>query len=140
MNETEYRRWMVELKLRIRGAQVKAAVHVNQELISLYWSIGKDIVEKKAEDSEGGNFYKRVSNDLQRDFPEIKGFSERNIFYMRSMYLLFSPLEQQELPQPVAVDSKVPQPVAGNVKNLVCRIPWGHNLAKNSRILFQYQV
>ena len=44
---------------------------------------------------------------------------------MRSMFLLFSPLET-ELPQLVAVDKELPQPVAVNVKETVCLIPWGH--------------
>lgn len=125
MNDKEYAQWIAELKHRIKNAQIKAAVKVNRELINLYWSIGKDIVEKKAEDTLGGNFYKRISGDLQAEFPDMKGFSERNIFYMRSMFLLFSPLET-ELPQLVAVNKEVPQPVAVNVKETVCLIPWGH--------------
>ena len=88
----------------------------------MYWSIGKDIVEKKAEDVIGGNFYKRISSDLQSEFPDMKGFSERNIFYMRSMFLLFSPLET-ELPQAVAV----------NVKEILCAENIGKRL-EQSRI------
>ena len=80
MNDKEYAQWVAELKHRIKSAQIKAAVKVNRELINLYWSIGKDIVERKAEDTLGGNFYKRISNDLQLEFPDMKGFSERNIF------------------------------------------------------------
>ena len=125
MNNSEYTQWVIELKQRIKNAQIKAAVKVNKELINLYWSIGRDIVEKKAEDSTGDNFYKRISRDLQPEFPDIKGFSERNILYMRSMYLLFSPLVK-ELPQVVAVETEVPQAVAVDVKDTVCQIPWGH--------------
>lgn len=130
MNDNEYTQWVVELKQRIKNAQIKAAVQVNRELINLYWSIGHDIVERKAEETFEGNFYKHLSNDLQQLFPEVKGFSERNIYYMRSMYVLFSPLEN-ELPQAVAVGesepSKLPQVVArGTVKEMVCQIPWGH--------------
>ena len=125
MDNTEYKQWVIELKQRIKNAQIKAAIRVNKELIGLYWSIGQDIVERKAEDSCGDNFYKRISRDLQMDFPNIKGFSERNIFYMRSMYLLFSPLSK-ELPQVVAVRDEVPQVVAVDIKETVCQIPWGH--------------
>ena len=124
MKTEEYKQWIAELKDRVRSAQVKAAVKVNSELINLYWSIGQDIVEKKAEDVFGGNFYKQISRDLQAEFPNVKGFSERNIYYMRAMYILFSPLNN-ELPQVVAVD-KVPQPVAFDIRDFVCQIPWGH--------------
>ena len=124
MDTKEYIQWVAQLKARIKNAQIKAAVKVNTELINLYWSIGHDIVEKKAEDMIGGNFYRRISKDLQEEFPDMKGFSERNIHYMRSMYLLFSPL-QNELPQVVAV-GEVPQAVAVPVREIVCQIPWGH--------------
>ena len=87
MNEKEYTQWVVELKQRIKNAQIKAAVHVNRELINLYWSIGHDIVERKNEETFEGDFYKQLSNDFQRMFPEVKGFSERNIYYMRSIIL-----------------------------------------------------
>ena len=89
MNPEDYKQWIAELKNRVRSAQIKAAVSVNSELINLYWSIGQDIVERKVEDALGGNFYKRISQDLQSEFPNVKGFSERNIYYMRAMYVLF---------------------------------------------------
>lgn len=132
----EYKQWIAELKERVRSAQVKAAVKVNSELINLYWSIGQDIVERKADDVFGGNFYKQISRDLQSEFPNVKGFSERNIYYMRAMYILFSHLKNElpqpvakspdeELPQVVAVD-KVARPAALDVRDMVCQIPWGH--------------
>jgi len=124
VNTDNYKQWIAELKDRVRSAQIKAAVSVNSELINLYWSIGQDIVERKVEDALGGNFYKRISQDLQTEFPNVKGFSERNIYYMRAMYVLFSPMADK-LPQVVAVD-KVPQAVAPDIRKTVCRIPWGH--------------
>ena len=136
MRTEEYKQWIAQLKTRIKSAQIKAAVRVNTDLINLSWSIGQDLVEKKAEDVFGGNFYKQISRDLQAEFPNVKGFSERNIYYMRAMYVLFSPLKNElpqvvaktsdgELPQVVAVN-QVPQPVALDVRDMVCRIPWGH--------------
>ena len=103
MNPEDYKQWIAELKNRVRSAQIKAAVSVNSELTNLYWSIGQDIVERKVEDALGGNFYKRISQDLQSEFPNVKGFSERNIYYMRAMYVLFSPMAYK-LPQAVAPD------------------------------------
>lgn len=130
MNDKEYTQWVVELKQRIKNAQIKAAVQVNRELINLYWSIGHDIVERKIEETFVGDFYNRLSSDLQSIFPDVKGFSRRNLIYMRSMYMLFSPI-QDEVPQLVALNKsdffEVPQPVAhGTIKDMVCQIPWGH--------------
>jgi predicted nuclease of restriction endonuclease-like (RecB) superfamily len=130
MNESEYKQWVSELKSRIRSAQVKAAVRVNCELINLYWSIGHDIVERKIEESFDGDFYSQLSADLHNLFPDVKGFSRRNLIYMRSMYLLFSPI-QGEVPQLVAlnkpINTEVPQTVAhGTIKEIICQIPWGH--------------
>ena len=115
MNPEDYKQWIAELKNRVRSAQIKAAVSVNSELTNLYWSIGQDIVERKVEDALGGNFYKRISQDLQSEFPNVKGVSERNIYYMRAMYVLFSPMAY-----------KLPQAVAPDIRKTVCRIPWGH--------------
>lgn len=72
------------LKSRIRQAQVKAALSVNQELISLYWSIGKDILAQENEQGWGAKVVERLSRDLKSGFPEMKGFSARNLRYMKA--------------------------------------------------------
>ncbi|MBQ3634428.1 MAG: hypothetical protein II951_02305 [Bacteroidales bacterium] len=115
MENKEYSQWIVELKKRVCNSQIKAAIRVNTELIRLYWSIGHDIAERRFEKNFEGNFYRQLSNDLQRLFPNVKGFSERNIHYMRAMYVIFSQLDD-ELPQAVAVTEssnyELPQVVA----------------------------
>lgn len=71
------------LKERIQQAQVKAALSVNQELISLYWSIGQDILTQEREQGWGAKVVDRLAKDLKSDFPEMKGFSARNLRYMK---------------------------------------------------------
>lgn len=77
--DTEYQEWINELKLRVHQSQIKAAVKVNVELLQLYWSIGADLIEKKAETRWGSGIIQQLSFDLQKEFPEIKGFSVRNL-------------------------------------------------------------
>lgn len=72
------------LKERIRAAQVRASLSVNRELVLLYWQIGRDILARQASASWGAKVIDRLAADLRRDFPEMKGFSTRNLKYMRA--------------------------------------------------------
>ena len=114
-----YYEMLKNLKKRIQTAQLKAALSVNQELIKLYWEIGKDIVDRQKSYGWGSKIIERISQDLQNEFPEVEGFSKRNIFRMRSFYLAY-----QIVPQAVAQLEKLP----------IFRIPWGHNALLLERV------
>lgn len=79
-----YHEWVVQLKERVRGAQVRAAVAVNSELVMLYWSIGRDVPQRQQQHGWGAKVIDRLSADLRHEFPEMKGFSARNLKYMRA--------------------------------------------------------
>lgn len=115
LNISEYIAWLKELKDRIRKAQIKAGLAVNSTLLELYWQIGKEVVEKQKKASWGSGIIEKLANDLKHEFPDIKGFSRRNLYAIRQWYLFYS--------QESAI---VPQPVA--------QIPWGHNRLIISRI------
>jgi len=72
------------LQERIRSAQVRAALAVNHELVLLYWQIGREILAQQAALGWGARVVDRLSEDLRRAFPEMKGFSPRNLKYMRA--------------------------------------------------------
>ena len=97
--------------------QYRTAVGINQELIRFYWSVGEDIVRLQTTAKYGDNFLYQLSKDLQSLFPDTKGFSYRNLHYMRKMYLTFS-FADTNLPQVVAKSlgqskpANLPQPVA----------------------------
>jgi len=78
-----YPEFIVSLKNRIRSAQVKASVSVNRELILLYWQIGSDVLTRQEREGWGTKVIGRLSSDLIHEFPEMKGFSVRNLKYMR---------------------------------------------------------
>jgi len=62
--DTEYKKWLVDLKKRIRQSQIKAAVSVNTELLHLYWDLGHDIVVRQMETDWGSRFFEQLSKDL----------------------------------------------------------------------------
>lgn len=108
-----YSQWLSDLKGRLRAAQQRAALSVNAELLRFYWALGSDIVERQKSTAWGDGFLSQLSRDLMFEFPEMKGFSKRNLEMIRQWYLYWS------ADHPIAK-----QPVAQLVQ-----VPWGHNLA-----------
>ena len=100
--DDEYAAWIAEVKHRYRSAQVKAAVKVNAEKLLFNWLLGCDLVRKKAEERWGSGVVEQVSLDLQNEFPDEKGFSTSNLWYMKKWYLFYTdPDSQQKLQQVV---------------------------------------
>lgn len=114
IRNADYSAFMKDVKQRIQTAQIKAAVRVNQELLMLYWDLGEQIIEKQREAQWGDGFLKQMSHDLQAEFPDLKGFSRRNLNDMKRWVLFWEPIWRQ--------------PVAKLGPQLVGQIPWGHNL------------
>ncbi|MCB1193523.1 MAG: DUF1016 family protein [Leptospiraceae bacterium] len=111
--DKNYTIWLNELKNKVRLVQIKAAVQVNSELLFFYWEMGKDIIKNQESAKWGDGFLKQLSLDLSSEFPNIKGFSERNIKYIRQWYLFYSK-EIEKRQQAVAQ---------------LMQVPWGHNIA-----------
>ena len=118
---SSYPAMLEDIKSRIHAAQIRAALAVNRELIELYWDIGKLITVRQKNEGWGKSVVERLSADLRNEFPQIAGFSPRNIWRMRSLYLAWTK-GIQKLTQAVAeLDGEnLPLPVA--------EIPWGHNI------------
>lgn len=150
----DYRQFVNDLKSRIAGARLSAARHVNRELITLYWDIGRGIVEKQKELNWGESVVEMVAAELRAAFPDMSGFSPRNLRDMKRFYLAYSDPEfwrqpvaklndkspssaiwrqavaklgdGELLPQPVA-ETGTPDPIPF-LQQLVAEIPWGHHL------------
>jgi predicted nuclease of restriction endonuclease-like (RecB) superfamily len=103
-----YQDLLARLKSQIRTAQVRAAVAVNQELVLLYWGIGKEILQRQASEGWGSKIVDRLARDLRAEFSDMKGLSRTNLLYMRSFAETWP-------------DESIVQQVVG-------RIPWGHNV------------
>lgn len=82
--DARYTAFLQALKERVQAARSRAALAVNTELVLLYWSIGREILTRQAELGWGAKVIDRLSRDLRHEFPEIKGFSPRNLKYMRA--------------------------------------------------------
>lgn len=102
----EYNKLLRDLKERVASSRYKAALSVNKELIMLYHHIGVQILESQAKQGWGAKVIDQLSKDLRSEFPEMKGFSVRNLKYMRKF--------AEEYP-----DSQF-------VQQVVAQLPWGH--------------
>jgi predicted nuclease of restriction endonuclease-like (RecB) superfamily len=113
----EYAATLADLKKRIREAQIKAANAANRELLKLYWSIGKTIIDKQEQSGWGSNFIEKLAKDLQNEFPGIEGFSRSNLFRMRAFYTEYTKVA----PAVRQLDS---------LENLgvLSQLPWSHNV------------
>ena len=103
-----YKGLLKEIKNRVRSSQLKAAVAVNREMINLYWEIGSRVFEKQKNEGWGAKTIEKLAKDLKSSFPDMKGFSLRNLQFM--------------------VQFSREYPDFGIVKQAVSQIPWGHNI------------
>ena len=109
-----YHEWLRYLKDRIRSAQIKAAIKVNVELLSLYWHLGIEILDKEKNADWGDKWLYKLANDLSKEFPDTKGFSHTNLKYIRrwtNFYVSNMPFGQQPVAQ-MERGIKGQQPVA----------------------------
>src|SRR3989304_541799 len=97
----EYKSFLKEIKDRIYNAQYDALKAVNKELINLYWDIGRSIVAKQDELGWGKAIVETLAKDLQKEFPGMQGFSARNLWNMRILYLHYK--DNQKL-QPLVAE------------------------------------
>ena len=149
--DADYADWIADIKSRYRSAQVKAAVKVNAEKLLFNWQLGRDLVQKKAEERWGAGVVEQVSLDLKREFPNAEGFSTSNLWYMKKWYLFYADGDAEEKLQRAVgeLQSSVNQAViklqqsVGEIQHLVSKtnneigmafpqpfalVPWGHHV------------
>src|SRR5690554_336246 len=104
-----YSDWLTDLKDRIHHAQQRASLAVNRELVLLYWQIGQDVLQRQAAQGWGAKVIDRLAHDLRTAFPDMKGFSPRNLKYMRAFAEAW--------------------PDSEFVQGVLAQLPWYHQLA-----------
>ena len=114
---SDFAQWVKTIKSEIRSAQIKAAVKVNSTMLHLYWNLGKDIVERQKNANWGDGFLKELSRELMAEFPDMKGFSYRNMKYIRQWFMFYN-----------SQDSIGQQVVAQLGEEVFFSVPWGHHL------------
>jgi predicted nuclease of restriction endonuclease-like (RecB) superfamily len=101
--------WLSELKIKIHNAQQRATLAVNQELVLLYWQIGNEILTRQEKQGWGAKVIEKLAFDLKNSFPQMKGFSTRNLKYMRSFAENWTDFEF--------------------VQEVLAQLPWYHQIA-----------
>jgi Uncharacterized conserved protein len=109
-----YDAFLHDVKTRVQQAQLQALVAVNKELILLYWHIGRGILERQEKQGWGTGVIEQLSHDLHVAFPQMKGFSLRNLAYMK----MFAKTYPDEL----------------FLQQVVANLPWGHNIVLLEKI------
>lgn len=118
----EYVEWLSTVKERLQKSQIKAAIQVNSAMLEFYWSLGRDLVEKKADQVWGTGVIKQLSLDLRTAFPGIKGLSADNLYFMRRWYAFYKDTlySSPELFDQVGQISQMPI--------IFANIPWRHHI------------
>ena len=117
--DDNYSAFLRSLKDRIRQAQIKAALAVNHELLMLYWQIGREILDRQQQQGWGAKVIDRLAQDLKREFPDMGGFSPRNLKYMRTFAEAYP-------------DEQI-------VQRCAAQIPWRHNQVLLDKLKAQEQ-
>ncbi len=125
-----YAQLVERIKARILTAQARAAMAANQELLRLYWAIGRDLVGEQRRSAYGSRVVERLSTDLNTSFPGVHGLSAPNLWRMRAFFLAFPP--DQVLPQLVA------EPPEPTLPQAVALLPWAHHVLLLERVNFAF--
>ncbi len=146
----EYKIWLESLKNKFRSSQIKASIKVNTTLLEFYWDLGGQIVQKQEEHKRRSGFLEKLSHDLSAEFPDVKGFSYRNIRFIRQWYIFWqqdaAKIENENWQQLVAILFQVPwghhQIILNKIKNIDEAIYYVQNTMLNgiSRSVLVHQI
>ena len=106
---SDYTKWLADLKTNIAKTRLKVVLTSNAAMVLLYWDIGKRILDKQEHEGWGAKIIDRLALDLRNAFPDMKGFSPRNLKYMRAFANAWPKLEI--------------------VQEALAQLPWYHNIA-----------
>ncbi len=122
----KYKEWIQRVSREFKNSQIRASVHVNEEMLRFYWALGRDLSEMSKDAAYGSGFYKAVSTDLQNEFPDVRSFSPTNLKYMRYFYELYPQAGNgQQLVDHLPGENR--QQFADDF-NIIFKIPWGHHI------------
>ena len=130
-SDPDYVLWLTEIKEKIKEKQVRAALQVNTELLGLYWELGNAITEKQTKSKWGDKIINQLSKDLLREFPEMKGFSQTNLKYIRKWFQFYAigqqAVDQLQIPASTVIGQQAVDQPKGRFEPLNA-IPWGHHI------------
>jgi len=124
IKNSELKQWLSDLKVRIRQSQIKAMIKVNDEMLRLYWDLGRDIVVRQMDAEWGSGFFAQLSKELKAEFPDMQGFSSTNLKYCKYFYQFYS--QDKQICQQTAGVIR-PQVVDELASTPLFLVPWGHH-------------
>ena len=126
-----YPDWLGDIKTQIHEARQRAAQALNLELVSLYWRIGRAILDQQDQQGWGAKVIDRLAQDLRTNFPEMKGFSRTNLMYMRAFAEAWPDTGNCAAVGAQIEIGRIRPPTAGQldpiVQQLLDKLPWGHH-------------
>jgi predicted nuclease of restriction endonuclease-like (RecB) superfamily len=139
--EISYLAFLQEVKTLIREGHQKAAFSLNATLVKTYWNLGQRIAQKQSLFEGRNNYVEQLAKDLRTEFPEMKGFSRSNLFYVRKFYQFYSSSSVQQVVglneiqpdfisvrQLVALEENDSVQQGVGLNNMLASVPWGHNV------------
>lgn len=132
-----YNELLIEIKNRVRTAQVKASLSANAVMIRMYWDVGRMIADRQVREGWGARVVTRLAMDLKNELPEVKGFSAANLKRMVQFYKEYPQLAEigaqavrqlSDLPAPVPFRGNLEVREATENTAIFLMIPWGHNV------------
>lgn len=115
LSDGDYPEWLEGMRRSLRNAQGRVALAANRAMILVYWEIGQGILQRQAEQGWGAQVIDRLARDLSSAFPQMRGFSTRNLKYMRAFAAAW--------------------PYPQIVQQLVAQLPWGHNVTLLDKVV-----
>jgi len=114
----KYNQWLIELKANINQSRLQTALKVNTDMLILYWYIGKQIIEKIEAEGWGAKIIEQLADDLQKEFPDMKGFAVRSLKYMQKFATIYPELliVQQAAAQLKKNKNQIGQQLAAQLK------------------------
>ena len=146
--DSDYIQWIHSVKERFRNTQIKTAVKINYEQLYFNWQMGRDLAVRRMEEKWGSGIVEQISLDLKNEFPEVKGFSARNLWNMKKWYLFYASSEDVEAyirhaESQINMESVKLHQIGAEIKNgeiysyndkelrfpsLFCFVPWRHHI------------
>ena len=118
--DSKYRKWLFEVKNRYKVAQIKSSVKINSEQLLFNWLLGRNLVVLRAEEKWGNGVVEELSLDLQDAFPGVKGFSARNLWFMKQWYSFYA--SKPESIESFSVLDRVLRPINQKLKQVASEI------------------
>lgn len=123
----EYNTWLDTIKQRVSAARVRVALAASSELIAFYYELGAQIADREEQAKWGSGFIDAFSRDLRQAFPEMSGFSPKNLRYCRAFFRFYcEPSIWQQVVAKLPGESLIG--VDSETAALLARIPWGHHI------------